>query len=164
MKTLSLSNSSVVAAVVCSLVQAGAQLFAVVVVVGTVTQAPPRSLAMFAGEYGYDSASFWNAVPMVTLVALLGALVFNWKTRRRRLLAGALALFVITGLFTALVMGPVQAEVLAVAYSDAVSESLRSVATRWRTLDWLACALTLAVGLLASLALAMPGSSSSGVQ
>ena len=44
--TLSLPNLSLIAAVVSCLIQVGAQLFAVVVVVATVTEAPPRSLAM----------------------------------------------------------------------------------------------------------------------
>jgi hypothetical protein len=43
--TLSLPNLSLIAAVVSCLIQVGAQLFAVVVVVATVTEAPPRSLA-----------------------------------------------------------------------------------------------------------------------
>lgn len=145
-----------IAAVVSCLIQAGAQLFAVVVVVGTVTQAPPRSLAMFAGDYGYDSDAFWNVVPMVTSVTLLSALCFNWKTPRRRLLVGAGVTYVIAGLFAAFVLEPVQADVVSIGYSDAVDESLRSLAARWRTLDRFSCALALAVGLLASFALAVP--------
>jgi hypothetical protein len=49
-----------------SLLQAGAQLFAVVAIVGTVSAAPPRSLAMYAGEYGYNSGPFWDVMPAVT--------------------------------------------------------------------------------------------------
>ena len=49
MSTLSLPNLSLIAAVVSCLIQVGAQLFAVVVVVATVTEAPPRSLAILAG-------------------------------------------------------------------------------------------------------------------
>ena len=156
MKTLHLPNFSMIAAVTSCLIQAGAQLFAVIVVVGTVTEAPPRSLAMYAGEYGYNSGPFWEVVPMVTLVLLLGALGFNWKTPRRGLIAGAIATFVIAGLFAAFVMGPVQADVVSTTYSDTVDESLRSIAARWHTLDWVSCALALGTGLLATVALAVP--------
>src|SRR5687768_5775781 len=103
MRTLSLPNLSLSAAVASCLTQAGAQLFAVVVVVATVAEAPPRSLAMLAGEYGYDSAPFWDVVPMVTSVLLLVALATNWKTPRRRLLLGAVVAFVVAGLFVAFV-------------------------------------------------------------
>lgn len=145
-----------IAAVVSCLIQVGAQLFAIVVVVDTVTAAPPRSLAMLAGEYGYDSGPFWEVVPMVTAVLLLVALATNWKTPRRRLILGAAGAFLIAGLFAAFVMGPVQADVLAAGYSDVVDEALRSRAAWWRTLDWISWALTLVVGLLLSFALAVP--------
>jgi hypothetical protein len=155
-RTLSPPNLSLIAAVVSCLVQVGAQLFAVVVVVATVTEAPPRSLAMLAGEYRYDSGPFWDVVPMVTSVLLLVALATNWKTPRRRFLLGAMVAFVVAGLFTALVMGPVQADVVSAGYRDAVDEGLRARAAWWRTLDWISWALSLVVGLLLSLALATP--------
>ncbi len=73
-----------VVAAIGTLLQAGAQLFAVAVVVSTVAKAPPRSLAMFAGEYGYNSGPFWEVIPTITLLLLLIALLANWKTPRRR--------------------------------------------------------------------------------
>jgi hypothetical protein len=155
-KTLSLRNLTLIAAIVSCLIQAGAQLFAIVVVVDTVTQAPPRSLAMLAGEYGYDSGAFWEVVPIVTSVLLLVALGTNWKSPRRRLLLGAVVTFVIAGLFSAFIMEPVQAEVVLAGYSDAVDESLRARAAWWHTLDWISWALMLIVGLLLSFALAVP--------
>ena len=54
-RTLHLPNLSLIAAVASCLIQAGAQVFAIVIVVGTVTEAPPRSLAMLSGDYRYDS-------------------------------------------------------------------------------------------------------------
>jgi hypothetical protein len=155
-RTLSLPNLSLIAAVVSCLIQVGAQLFAVVVVVATVTEAPPRSLAMLAGEYGYDSGPFWDLVPLVTAALLLVALATNWQTPRRRLLLGAAGAFVVAGLFAAFVMGPVQADVVSAGYSDAVDEGLRARAAWWRTLDWISWALVLVVGILLSVALATP--------
>jgi hypothetical protein len=155
-RTLSLPNLSLIAAVVSCLIQVGAQLFAVVVVVATVTEAPPRSLAMLAGEYGYDGGPFWDVAPMVTAVLLLVALATNWKTPRRRLLLGAADDFIVAGLFAAFVMEPVQADVVSAGYSDAVDEGLRARAAWWHTLDWISWALVLVVGLLLSVALATP--------
>jgi hypothetical protein len=105
-------NLTLIPALVAALLQAGAQLFAVAVVVGTVTKAPPRSLAMYAGEYGYNSGPFWEVIPTVTLVFLLIALVGNWRTPRRRLVLTAVALFIAAGLLTVFVMGPVQEAVV----------------------------------------------------
>lgn len=161
MRTFSLRNVSLIAAVVSCLIQVGAQLFAIAIVVTTVTQAPPRSLAMLSGEYRYDSGPFWDVAPMVTSVLILVALAMNWKTPRRRLLIGAAVAFVVAGLFAAVVMEPVQAEVLAVGYSDTVDEALLARAAWWRTLDWVSWALSLIVGLLLALALATSTSDSS---
>ena len=47
MKELSLPNVTLMAAVASCFIQIGAQLFALVVVAGTVSEAPPRSFAMF---------------------------------------------------------------------------------------------------------------------
>ena len=158
MRTQTFANLSLIPAVVAALLQAGAQLFAIAVVVSTVTAAPPRSLAMYAGEYGYNSAPFWEVMPTVTLGLLLIALAGNWRTPRRRLLLAAVALFIAAGLFSVFVMGPAQQAVVGVGYSDAVDEALRVAAARWHLLDWAAWALTLATGvvLAASLAVRVP--------
>lgn len=158
LRTPTIPNLSLIPAVVAALLQAGAQLFAIAVVVSTVTEAPPRSLAMYAGEYGYDSGPFWELMPTVTLGLLLIALVGNWRTPRRRLLLAAVALFIAAGLFTVFVMGPAQEAVVGAGYSDAVNETLRVQAVRWQMLDWASWALTLSVGvvLAASLAVRVP--------
>jgi hypothetical protein len=152
LRTLSLPNVALAAATVSSLLQAGAQLFAIVVVVGTVTQAPPRSLSMYAGEYGYDSGPFWEVIPTVTLALLLLALLSHWRTPQRRLLLAAVGAFLLAGLFTVFVMGPIQAEVVSAGFADSVDR-----AARWHAFDWVSWALTLVPGVLLVLA---PGSSS----
>jgi hypothetical protein len=158
LRTPTIADLSLIPAVVGALLQAGAQLFAIAVVVGTVTAAPPRSLAMYAGEYGYNSGPFWEVMPTVTLGLLLIALAGNWRTPRRRLLLAAVALFIAAGIFTVFVMGPAQEAVVGVGYSDTVDEALRVQAARWHLLDWAAWALTLSTGvvLAASLAVRVP--------
>lgn len=164
MRTPTLANLALIPAVVSALLQAGAQLFAVAVIVGTVTTAPPRSLAMYAGEYGYNSGPFWEMMPTVTFGLLLLALAGNWRTPRRRVLLVAIVLFIAAGLFAAFVMGPVQDAVVAVGYRDAVDEALRAQAARWYLLDWVAWALTLSTGLVlvGALAVRVPEDTESG--
>lgn len=147
---------ALVAATISSLLQAGAQLFAVAVVVGTVTEAPPRSLAMYSGEYGYDSGPFWEVMPTVTLALLLLALSINWRTQRRRLLVGAVVAFLLAGLFTVFVTGPLQAEVVSTGFADSVDPALAARAARWHAFDWISWALTLVPGVLLVLALGSP--------
>lgn len=155
MRTLTIANLSLIPAVVGALLQAGAQLFAISVVVGTAAAAPPRSLAVYAGEYGYNSGPFWEVMPTVTLGLLVIALAGNWRTPRRRLLLAALALFIAAGLFTVFVMGPAQEAVVGAGYSDTVDEALRVQAARWLLLEWAAWALTLSTGVLLATSLAV---------
>lgn len=158
MRTHLLPNLTLAMAAIGALLQAGAQLFAVMVVVGTVTQAPPRSLAMYAGEYGYNSAPFWEVVPAIILLLLLVALAANWRTARRRFVISAVGAFVLAGLFAALVAGPLQAELLATDFADSVDPALTALAARWHRLDWAAWALALVPGILLVSAIFVPPS------
>lgn len=160
MKSPALPNVTLALAAVGALVQAGAQLFAVLVIVGTVTQAPPRSLAMYAGEYGYNSAPFWERVPPLILLLLLVALAANWRSSRRRYVLGAIGAFVVAGLFAGFVAGPLQGELLATAYADSVDPALTALAARWHRLDWVAWALALVPGLLLLAATFVPPAAS----
>jgi hypothetical protein len=163
MRTRSFSNLSMFAAAISALLQAGAQLFAVAVVVRTVTKAPRRSLAMYSGDYGYDSGAFWEVMPTVTLALLLLALVGNWKTQRRRLLIAATGAFLLAGLFAGFVLGPIQEEVVSAGFADSVDPALAARAARWLALDWVSWALTMVPGVLTLLALGSPGTAASPV-
>ena len=97
MKELNLPNATLIALVASCFIQFGAQLFALTIIASTVSEAPPRSFAMFEGEYGYNSSAFWNTVPPITFVLMVIALITNWKTQSRKLLLFALTLFIIGG-------------------------------------------------------------------
>ena len=151
-----LKNTSLIAAIASCFTQIGAQLFAIVVVVRTAIAAPPRSLSMFEGEYGYDSSIFWQTFPNITLVLLLLAIVVNWKTTRRNLLLLSLVLFLIGGALVALVVGPGLGKFLATGYSDAVDASLQSQAATLYTYEWGLWLITLGAGVCLLVALARP--------
>jgi hypothetical protein len=57
---LNVKNLTLMAVAAACLVQVGAQLFALSVVAGTVSAAPPRSFAILQGDYRYDSSGFWS--------------------------------------------------------------------------------------------------------
>jgi hypothetical protein len=156
MKELNLPNVTLMAAVTSCFLQIGAQLFALVVVAGTVSKAPPRSFAMFQGEYGYNSSAFWSTVPTITFVLLVVALVANWKTGRRKLLLLALTMFIVGGLMAGLFLEPVFDEMKAMGYRDEVDPVLRSRAATWYALDWAVWGIALVSGLALLLALIRP--------
>jgi len=153
MKALTFRNVTLMAATASCFIQIGAQLFAVSVIIHTVTQAPPRSLAMFEGTYGYDSSGFWNTVPPITALLLVIALATNWKTERRNLLLIAMAVFVLGGVLAGVFLEPTFAEVIAVGYRDAIDPVLQRRAANLYALDWVVWLFSLFAGgaLLAAL-------------
>ena len=145
-----------IASAASCLVQAGAQLVAILVIVRTLIADPPRSFAMLQGAHGYDSSIYWNTVPMITLVTLLLALVANWKTTRRGLLLLALALFVVGSVIAGVVVEPGFGKLLAVGYSDTVDATLKSHAATLYLYDWVLWLVSLAAGISLLCALARP--------
>ena len=156
MKRVDVPNLTLAALVSSCFIQIGAQLFALVVVASTLAEAPPRSFAMLAGEYGYDSSAFWNIVPAITSVLFLVALIGNWKTGRRRLLLFALALFAMGSLIAGLLVEPIFSEMSAVGYSDRVDSVLQSRAAKWYALDWMLWGVAASAGVALLLALITP--------
>ena len=156
MKTHTVKNVSLIASIASCFIQIGAQLFAILVIVRTTIAAPPRSFAMFEGEYGYDSSVFWETVPMITLVLLILATVTNWRTTRRNLLLLSLALFLVGSAVAGLVVEPGFGKLMAIGYSDAVDTSLQSQAATLYAYDWVLWFIALASGVALLVALARP--------
>jgi hypothetical protein len=156
MKELNLKNITLIALVTCCFLQVGAQLFALSVVVSTLAEAPPRSFAMLNGEYGYNSAAFWDTVPMITFVLFIIALVTNWKNSRRKFILFALTLFIVAGLVAGFFLEPVFADMIKRGYSDHVDPILRAQAKSWYFFDWMVWVLGLFAGLTLLVALIRP--------
>jgi hypothetical protein len=156
MKELNLPNVTLMAVVTSCFIQFGAQLFALTIIASTVAEAPPRSFAMFEGEYGYNSSAFWDTVPPITFLLLIIALITNWKTGRRKLLLLALTLFIIGGLVAGFYLEPLFAEMIAKGYSNEIDPVLQSKAARWYAIDWMVWGLGVFAGLTLLLALIKP--------
>jgi len=156
MKNHAFKDLSLLASSASCLIQVGAQLFAILVIVRTAVAAPPRSLAMYEGAYGYDSSIFWESVPMVTLALLVVAIIANWKTTRRNLLLLSLALFVTGSVVAGVVVEPGFDAFLAVGYRDAVDPSLQSRAVTLYKYDWGLWLISLLAAMSQLFALARP--------
>jgi hypothetical protein len=149
-------NLSLMALTASCLLQAGAQLFAVSIVASTISQAPPRSFAMLQGDYGYNSSAFWDIVPSITSLLFLITLISNWKTRRRKLILGSVALFIGAALVAGFFLEPFFADIIARGYSDQVDSALQAQAQRWYIFDWMVWTLSLGAGSVLLVALSRP--------
>ena len=159
MRRGNLPNVALMALVVSYFIQVGAGVFALAVVARVVSAAPPRSLAILEGAYRYDSSTFWQVVPAITAVLFLIAAALNWRSRRRALLVGAFAAFLLSGVATAGVLGPLFDDIAATGYRDAVDPDLQRRAAIWYVADWGArCVEAIAgVALLVALTRPAPG-------
>lgn len=159
MKELNLRNLTMMAAVAGWFAQIGAQLFAMSVVARTVSAAPPRSFAILAGEYRYDSSAFWEMSPPIVFGLFIIALIVNWKTQRRNLMLFTLAVFVAQALLMMLLVEPEFHELTSIGFRDEVDPVLQSRAARWYALDWLGWAVGLVGGIGLLLAFIKPATS-----
>jgi hypothetical protein len=114
------------------LIQAGAQLFAVSVIVTTLSSNPTDSLAMLKGDYAYDSSNFWDIMPSITSILLLLAIIFNWKTHNRKYLIASILIFIAGALYSIFILAP----------AAEVHDS------NWLVLDWILFFVTLLACIL----------------
>lgn len=151
-----LPNLTLIVLAASYLVQVGAGIFALATVGRVVSAAPPRSLAMLQGEYGYDSGAFWQTVPPITGVLFLLAIFANRRTPRLGLLLGAFAVFVLAGAATVAGVEPLFAEIVDGGYRDTVDPVLQRRAASWYALDWGVRCAEAAAGVLLLVALTRP--------
>lgn len=156
MAGLNARNLTLMALITSCFLQVGGGLFAILVVVNTIIEAPPRSFAILEGAYRYDSRAFWETLPPITAVLFIIALIANWKTTRRWLLMAAFALFILGGLLAGLLLEPEFAEITAGGYRDVIEPELQSRAKSWYALDWAVWSVTFVAGIILLLALAQP--------
>ena len=150
------ANLSLMALIASYFIQYGGQLFALVVSANTVAKAPPRSFAMWQGEYGYDSSAFWDTVPTITAILFVVSLIANWRTIRRNLVLFAAAMFVVGAILAMFLLMPEFAELQAIPFSDTVDAELQKRASRWLMLDWGVWSLGAISGIALLVALARP--------
>ena len=118
----------------------------------------PLSSLVFLGAF----------IPLVGAViagffAVVVALIANWKTQRRRLLLGALTLFLVGGIVAGLFLEPGFAELRAAGYSDTVDAELQRRAATWYVYDCGVWLLGLIAGVCLLVALARPAMDHRGV-
>jgi hypothetical protein len=156
MGNLNVRNVTLIALITSCFLQIGGGLFAISILVSTIIEAPPRSFAILEGAHRYDSRAFWETLPPITAILFIVALIANWMTTRRWLVATAFALFILGGLLAGVFLEPEFARITEGGYRDAVEPELLSRARSWYALDWAVWSVTLVAGIALLVALAQP--------
>jgi len=95
--------------------------------------AVPASLTMFQGEYALAAQRFWIPIHPVTLILLLSALIFNWRTERRNFIAITLGGYIVVLVVTFLFFVPELIAIMQSSYSTTVDADLTRRAKTWET-------------------------------
>lgn len=117
--------------------QAGASLFAIVVNVSTLIEAPPESLKMVQGKYAFNPDVFWNNFPNVVTILFVLALILNWKNSLRKWILIGFGIFILSALVAILWLGPVQEEFLSTPFSNSIDPDLMKLGLKWRNISLL---------------------------
>jgi len=148
-----MKNYVLIAAIMAHFVLVGADIFAQVAITPVALSAPPASLAMYQGEYVYDSALFWRSTNMVALVLLIAALASNWRTSRRNLLLAWLSGSIIVSILSLGYIFPEYTEIVSSVYSDTIDQELYQRGADWRVIAFVRWLVFAGIGVLPLIAL-----------
>ena len=147
MKLTHATDGVLMALVVSFFLVLGADLFAQVAITPTVLEAPPRSLAMFQGDYVYDGGPFWRVTTTLAMVLFLVAVVLTWKTERRRLVFGGFIAFMIINVVSWWYIFPEYLDIVGSTYSDVIDPILVDRGASWRKVALSRWTLSMLVGI-----------------
>jgi hypothetical protein len=97
---------------------------------------PPASLALI-GHQSAKSVAFWIPLQAGLLAALVASLALNWRSpERRKLVGGALGVYVLTWVVSGLFFVPEIISLAAAASDGPYDASLAERGQRWMQLSW----------------------------
>ena len=118
--------------------------------------APPKSLAMFQGEFGLKADRFWKMIHPITLLLFIATLIAFWKSVRRKNILVALVGYVAILAVTTVYFVPELLSIIESPYSDQPDAGLTARAQMWVTLSLVRLAVLVFLSVSLFLGLAKP--------
>lgn len=125
----------------------GGAIYEHLAVVPIWSAAPPRSLAMFQGEYGLHPEMFWKPIHPVTLALFVVTLILSWKSARRRNVLISFIGYVILLIVTATYFVPQLMAILRTTYTNTIDANLTERAATWEMLSLIRLAILIGLSL-----------------
>lgn len=125
-------------------------------VTNLVCSAPPKSLYILQGPYGFKPMFFWVIFRPITILLFVFSLVVNWKYSliRRNIILGAFLLDVIITIATFTYFAPQTAVIAGAQYDPSLTDQAQfQQAQLWKNLNWVRLGGFYAGGLLLLVAL-----------
>ncbi len=158
-----LADASLIALALFYLIMLGGGNYEQLTITNLVTSAPPKSLYILQGPYGFKPMIFWVIFRPITILLFMVALIANWNHSRprRNFLLIAFDVDVLTTIATFTYFAPETAVIANAKYdSDVVDEILFQRAQLWKNLNWVRLAGFYLGSLMLLLALRAPATKS----
>jgi hypothetical protein len=132
------------------LILLGGGNYEAITVTHKIASAPPRSLSMIQGPYGFFPVLFWIIFHPLTDALVMLALIFNWKLSlfRRRILLVSFAITILIRLATFLYFAPETGVITGVNSTDTIDLEMVERAQRWEALNLIRLAAYYTIGVL----------------
>ncbi len=133
-----LANISLILLALFYLIMLGGGSYEHMNVATVVASAPPKSLAMMQGVYGFNPVTFWVTFRPLTILLFVVAIISNWSftTERRKLLLAAFALDIVVTLSTFLYFAPATEVLVSATYQENhIDEALFQKAQQLKNLN-----------------------------
>src|SRR6478609_3079301 len=133
-----LADASLTCLTLFYIIMLGGGCYEQLTVTNLVTSAPPKSLYMLQGPFGFKPMIFWIIFRPITIILFLLAIVTNWKNSRQKLLLLAFIIDIITTIATFTYFAPETGVIVGATYHpDTVDLALFERAQLWKNLNWL---------------------------
>jgi len=137
---LKLADISLICLTLFYVMMLGGGSYEQLTVTNVVTSAPPKSLYMLQGPFGFKPIIFWIIFRPITVILFFLSIAANWNYSRirRRLLFFAFGVDLITTIATFTYFAPETGVIAgAVYHPDIVDNVLLERAQLWNNLNWL---------------------------
>jgi hypothetical protein len=156
---IKLATPALFLASVLASIELGGSLYEGLVVFPAWSSSPPASLALIQEPDGLDLVAFWIPVHLVLTIAMIAALVLNWRVpQRRMLILAGLGVYILMRAWTFLYFVPEITQFMSVPPEGQFSPELAARVSLWGTLGWIRRALIAVVSVVLLLALTSPAS------
>lgn len=154
--TLGLADVSLLALALFYLIMLGGGNYEQLTITNLVTSAPPKSLYILQGPYGFRPMMFWATFRPITILLFIVAIAANWNRGQttRKLLLIAFGIDMLTTIATYTYFAPETGAIIGAPYDPSiVDETQLQRAQLWKNLNWIRLGGFYAGGLLILLAL-----------
>jgi hypothetical protein len=161
----SLPNLSLLALTLFYIIMLGGGNYEQMNVTPVIASAPPKSLYMLQGEYGFSPVKFWATFRPITILLFIITLALNWKNSRKSLLITAFLIDIATTVATFTYFAPETEVFVSAAYhvNAPVDSVVFQKAQLWKNLNYLRLAAFYVAAVILLMTVSRHGNKDKGV-